>query len=125
MLDLWCLGVKDTIGPRQMNRMKYLQFIDAVYRGFAEETRKITLEQAQALVFSAINYAGQLGFKPHPDFEKSRSHLGEWSGEPKIQCGRNGKPFYVSGPYDNPDKILKTLRENVGEGNFDYLLGMG
>ena len=125
MLDLWCLGVKDTIGPRQLNRMKYLQFIEAVYHGFAEETQKITLEQAQTLVFSAVDYAGQLGFKAHPNFEKSRSHLGEWSGEPKIQCGRNGKAFYVSGPYDNPDKILKTLRENVGEGNFDYSLGIG
>lgn len=71
-----------------------------------------------------MEYAVQLGFSPHSDFEKTRSHLGEWSGEPKIHCGRNGKPFYVSGPYDNPMKILKTLREKVGEGNFDYLMGM-
>lgn len=125
LLDLWCLGVKDTLGPRKLDEMDYKKLINAAYRGFPEGTREITLEQAQALVFSAVDYAAQLGLSPHPDFEKLRSHLGEWSGEPKIQCGRNGKPFYMSGPYDNPNKIIKTLRKNVGEGNFDYLMGMG
>jgi hypothetical protein len=124
MVDLWCLGVKDTLGPRKVDQTAYKQLINAVYRGFPEGTQEITLEQAQALVFSAVDYAAQLGLSPHRDFEKSRAHLGEWSGEPKIQCGRNGKPFYVSGPYDNPNKIIKTLREKVGEGNFDYVAGM-
>lgn len=125
MVDLWCLGVKDTIGPRKLDQTEYKQLMDAVYRGFPDGTQNITLEQAQALVFSAVDYAAQLGFNPHPDFEQSRPHLGEWSGEPKIECGRNGKPFYMSGPYDNPLKILKTLREKVGEGNFDYLTEVG
>ena len=39
-----------------------------------------------------------------------------------IELGRQGKPFYVSGPYDNSDKIVASLRETVGEGNFDYLM---
>jgi hypothetical protein len=125
MVDLWCLGVKDTIGPRKLDQTEYKQLMDAIYRGFPDGTQNITLEQAQALVFSAVDYAAQLGFSPHPDFEQSRPHLGEWSGEPKIECGRNGKPFYMSGPYDNPLKILKTLREKVGEGNFDYLTEVG
>lgn len=125
LLDLWCLGVKDSLGPQKLDRVEYKQLMEAAYRGFSEGTVEITLEQAQALVFSAVDYAAQLGLSPHPDFEKSRSHLGEWSGEPKIQCGRNGKPFYISGPYDNPVKIIKTLREKVGEGNFDYITDAG
>ncbi|MCA1995442.1 MAG: DNA-binding response regulator [Coleofasciculus sp. S288] len=124
LVDLWCLGVKDTMGPRRLDRADYKQAMSNVYRYFPDEPLAITLEQAQAVVFSGVEYAAQLGFSPHSDFEKTRSHLGKWSGEPKIQCGRNGKPFYVSGPYDNPMKILKTLREKVGEENFDYLMGM-
>ena len=30
--------------------------------------------------------------------------------------------LYVSGPYDNSDKIVASLRETVVEGNFDYLM---
>lgn len=39
-----------------------------------------------------------------------------------LEFGKDGQPFYISGPYENPDKILKTLRENVGEGNFHYVI---
>jgi hypothetical protein len=35
----------------------------------------------------------------------------------------NGKPFYRSGPYDNPRKVIKTLERTVGPPPaFDYLV---
>ena len=40
------------------------------------------------------------------------------------EFGKNGKPYYFSGPYDNPEKIIAKLRESVGEGNFKYTIGM-
>lgn len=124
LVDMWCLGVKDCLGPRKLDRTDYNQLMAAVFQGFPEGYQKITLEQAQALVFSAVDYAAELGFKPHHDFEKTRSHLGEWNGENRIQCGRDGKPFYISGPYDNPKKVMDTLHKSVGEGNYDFLVGM-
>ncbi len=75
-------------------------------------------------MFSALEYAASLGFSPHRDFEQARPHLGQWSGQIRIQCGRNGKPFYISGPYDNSRRIIDTLTHSVGEGNFDYLLNL-
>lgn len=122
LLDYWCLGLKDALGPRKINTQNYDNFIDEVYEAFEEGPDNITLEQAQALVFSAIDYADGLGFKPHRDFQKSKAHLGEWDGQTKLECGRDGKPFYFCGPYDDSNKILKTLQENVGEGNFNYLV---
>ncbi|WP_231971853.1 hypothetical protein [Nostoc sp. NIES-3756] len=68
-------------------------------------------------------YAQSLGFEPHKDFEKSRSHIGNWYGSIRIECGRNGKPCYVSGPYDNSKKIIETLNRSQGEGNFDFIVG--
>lgn len=122
LLDYWCLGLKDTLGPRKLNIQHYDNFIDEVYQAFDEGPENITLEQAQGLVFSAIDYADGLGFKPHRDFQKSKAHLGEWDGQTKLECGRDGKPFYFCGPYDDSNKILKTLQKNVGEGNFNYLV---
>jgi hypothetical protein len=34
--------------------------------------------------------------------QTSRNHYGSWAGPSAITFGRNGKPTYVSGPYDNP-----------------------
>ena len=122
LLDYWCLGLKDAMGPRKYSTQDYAYFLDQAYQGFEEAPQEITLEQAQAMVYSAIDYADGLGFKPHRDFQKSKAHLGEWDGKQKLECGRNGKPCYFCGPYDQPNKVLETLRENVGEGNFDYVI---
>lgn len=126
LIDYWCLGLKDTLEPRQLNgSSKYQQFVQASYLQFPDSYQEISLEQAQAIVLGAVNYANQLGFSPQRDFEQTRTHLGNWSGQPQLKFGRNGKPFYISGPYDNARQIVETLRKNVGEGNFDYLVGMG
>lgn len=42
-----------------------------------------------------------------------------------IEFGKDGKPFYFSGPYDNAEKIIKTLETNVGIENFDYIVPIG
>ncbi len=124
LIDYWCLGLKDTIGEEKLNDVKYKQFVEMAYQGFSEGYQEISLEQAQAIVYGAIEYAGSLGLKPHRDFQQTKSHLGAWSGEPKLTFGREGKPYYMAGPYDNTTQILQTLRKNVGEGKFHYLVGL-
>ncbi|MDJ0647063.1 MAG: DNA-binding response regulator [Xenococcaceae cyanobacterium MO_188.B19] len=125
LVDYWCLGLKDTMGEKKLNDIKYQQFLNMVYQGFPDGYQEITLEQAQAIVYGAINYATELGFKPHKDFQKTQNHLGTWNGQPQLTFGYQGKPYFIEGPYDNSTQIMQTLRKNVGEGNFDYLIGLG
>lgn len=125
LVDYWCLGLKDTMGEKKLNDIKYQQFLNMAYRGFPDGYQEITLEQAQAIVYGALDYAKSLGFKPHKDFQKTKNHLGSWNGQPKLTFGRQGKPYFIEGPYDNGTQIMQTLRQNVGEGNFDYLIGLG
>lgn len=126
LVDIWCLGIKDASGPRQMNWSDYQEFVDYAYQGFGDDPpAKISLEQAQAIVFSALEYADALGFKPHKDFAAARPYLGEWNGETKIECGRDGIPCYFEGPYDRPEKIVAQLEKAVGKGNFEYVLPSG
>ncbi len=123
LVDYWCLGVKNVLGPRKLNRTKYEALVKKTYSKFQPSYREITLEPAQAIIFGAVEYAQKLGLKPHRDWTTSKDHLGQPSENLlPIEFGRKGKPFYVSGPYDNPDKIIAKLRETVGEGNFDYLM---
>ena len=126
LVDYWCLGVKDALGPRKFDHSKYEAFIEGSYERFSQGYQEITLEQAQSIVWGAVDYAASLGLKPHKDFEKAKPLLGGRPSNPiEIEFGRDGKPYYFSGPYDNADKIVATLRETVGEGNFHYMVAMG
>lgn len=54
--------------------------------------------------------------------EADREGTGAAPGDrPVIGFGRDGKPFYFSGPYDNPRKVVQTLERTCGPGNYDYV----
>lgn len=51
-------------------------------------------------------------------------HLGAWEGPSAINFGKDGRPFYMSGPYDSPRQIMKTQQRTVGpSANVDYFIG--
>ncbi|WOD41386.1 hypothetical protein [Nodosilinea sp. E11] len=127
LIDYWCLGVKDAIPPRKMGTSEYEKFLGFCEERFDEPFVDITLEQAQAIVFGAVDYARSLGFEPHKDFNpKAQTHLGL---RPEtllpIECGKDGQPFFMSGPYDDVDQVVKTLEASVGAGNFHYMTAIG
>ncbi|MEL7227989.1 MAG: DNA-binding response regulator, partial [Cyanobacteria bacterium J06576_12] len=60
------------------------------------------------------------------DFQKAKEILGSPLDKlPQLAFGKDGKPFYVSGPYDQPQQIIQTLERSVGKGNYDYLIQAG
>jgi transcriptional regulator with XRE-family HTH domain len=121
LVDYWCLGVKDAIGPRQVDRYKYEQFRQHAYGMYPEGYSEITLQQAQDIIFGSIEYAAKLGLKPHPDFAATKDHLGEWNHKTELEFGCDGKPFFMAGPYDNVNKIMRTLTQTVGTHNFEFM----
>ncbi|BAQ65109.1 hypothetical protein [Geminocystis sp. NIES-3709] len=125
LVDIYCLGVKDAIEPRRMDIIQYQNFLREVYRNFEGGYVEITLEEAQSIIFGAIEYADKLGFKPHKDFEAVKPLLGTPPDKLlSMEFGKDGKPFYISGPYDNEKKIINTLKQSVGEGNFKYMMAL-
>lgn len=54
-------------------------------------------------------------------FEPAAGHLGPWQGTSAITFGRHGVPCYVSGPFDNPTRVMRTLTSSVGAGNFQFI----
>jgi hypothetical protein len=123
LVDYNCLGVKDVIGPKQVTESDYPQLKSKYYSRFDNGAKKISLEQAQAIVFGSVAYAQVLGLSPHKDFnEAARNHLGVWDEQLTIWCGdEDGKPLYMAGPYDSPTKILGILDQTVGEGNYNFI----
>ncbi len=126
LVDYWCLGVKDALKPKKMDRLEYEAMIKLMSHTFSEDFAEITLAQAQSIVFGAVDYAAGLGFEPHPDFEQAKSNLGVRPDYlTPIEFGKDGKPYYINGPYDQPSRVISKLNQSVGIGNYDYLIGDG
>ncbi len=125
LLDVYCLGVKNALGPDRMRRGELPSFARSFFGAWSTSGVPAPIELARELVFGTVEYARALGFAPHPDFERARSHLGAWEGPSAIRFGRNGKPFFTQGPYDDPATVLRTLEESVGSGNFNFTVSIG
>jgi hypothetical protein len=122
LCDVYCLGVKNTDGPDVMDHIELRPFRNLFFSGFHGEPLQAPIELARELVLGSIHHARNLGFEPHPDFTAAQQHLGGWDEPGTITFGQNGKPFYISGPYDDPRQVIRTLERTAGTGNYDYAL---
>ncbi|MGX1886473.1 hypothetical protein [Streptomyces sp. NPDC055287] len=122
LLDVWCLGVKNALPPEPMTPSRLAAHRHAYFSAF-EGHVQVPAELARALVFGAAAYAHELGFTPDTDFAAAAAVLGESAGPCPVRFGRDGKPFYVNGPYDDPEAIVRTLRRTVGDDGFHYAVG--
>jgi hypothetical protein len=120
LVDTWCLGLKDAAGPQPMNRRRLGGFIQQIFSSWDEPAVQVPLDLGRQIVYGAIGYARELGFKPHPDFGRAAGYLGEWNEECELTFGRDGKPMCISGPYDDGEKIIRTLHRSLGDGNYDF-----
>lgn len=124
LVDVYCLGVKDVLGPHVMDEFALRRFLAEHYAPYPGR-REVPVEFVRHLVFGAIDYAKSLGFDPLPEAVALAERLGPWTGPSAITFGRQGRPYYVEGPRDNSPWVLRTLEQTVGAGNFDYVLAEG
>jgi hypothetical protein len=122
LVDVWCLGVKDVVGPRVMDRRRADELTRSYFAAYQARPLAAPVELAQHLVFGAAAYARSLGFAPAAGFEATAGQLGPWAGPSAIGFGRHGKPYFVQGPHDNAPAILETLERSVGRDNFHFLV---
>ncbi len=118
LVDVFCLGVKNTIGPRIQDPIEGREFAAGYFRAYDDRPFAVPLELVQSIILGAVDYARALGFAPHPDFERVRPHLGDWTGPSPIVFGDRGRPHLIPGPRDDGERLLATLRRTVGDGNF-------
>lgn len=109
-------------GPEVMGSGSLTAYVPRYYSAFDHPPLSIGVEQAQGIVHGAVAYARSLGFEPAPGFADATVHLGTPPGDlPAIGFGRDGKPFYFGGPYDDPRMVVRTLERTCGPGNYYYV----
>ena len=74
LLDTFCLGVKNALGPEDMRGRDLPDFVRMYFTAFPAAALAAPIELARHLVFGCSAFAGALflGFSPHPDFETVR-----------------------------------------------------
>jgi hypothetical protein len=126
LVDLYCLGLKDT---SYSFNAEYDQFVYSKINLGDFERCEYAL--AHNIIFGAIAYAEDYGFKPHKDFAVSQFILEEDDEQVplmEIEFGLDGMPCYVQGPFDEPSTIgrnIAILKRTAGEGNFKVVVAEG
>lgn len=127
LVDLGCLGVKNAFGRVYETQGEYA----AELRNDMLSSQAMVpadLNLAAKIIREAVAYARELGFRPNRDIRDARLVLGDADPEAcdeDIPLGKEGKPFFVAGPYDDVDRIMDKLMRKLGPDGFGYLIGMG
>jgi hypothetical protein len=128
LLDVFCLGVKNTLF-KIVREDEYRTTL----RNLSRHATLTDIDPAcvRKLVEGAEAYAKDLGFRPHPDYLVGQLIFGDVDPNAcpmSFTFGKDGKPFYASGPYETLEKsrrIIDTLTRRCGPDGFNVMLRLG
>jgi hypothetical protein len=127
LLDRYCLGVKN-VAADVSSRFDYDSRCRKLRAQFT--LKDLAPETARKLVEDSVAYAASLGLHPHVDYQKAKLIFGDIDArqsQEELEFGREGKPFFISGPNDTPQRcrqIIAALEEHCGRGGYDYLVNV-
>ena len=125
LVDAYCLGVKDAFAM-----LKPREVFDDFIATSEMRMRVVEPAYAKKLVEDSVAYARDLGFEPHPDYKLPRKILNDIDASEcavEFTFGKDGKPFFVSGPYDSEARIrqvIDTLQRRLGSDGYHYMVGV-
>ena len=128
MVDLLCLGVKDTLYLFNAPKEEYEDMLETLSENL--DMIKTDYVLVHNIIFAANEFAAELGFKPHKDFTSITQYLLEEDTDDieliEIECGHKGRPLFVkteNTPEAQASRIIKQLEKSAGAGNFDVIYG--
>jgi len=128
LVDLDCLGVKCAFASLFGSVREY----ERKLRGGVLQHQTMVpadLNLVAKIIREGIAYASQLGFTPDPDYRDAAILLRDANPqacdvEVPLGC-EEGKPFFISGPYDDVPRIMAQLENKLGPDGFHYLIDLG
>lgn len=124
LVDRACLGVKNALVANFATAQEYRErFLAGVKE--RQDMIQVDVNHVAAIVKAGLDYAASLNFRPHRDYAEAAILLGDADPtaftEPIPVGGPEGKPFFISGPYDNVDKIMAHLTRLLGPEGVHYM----
>ena len=121
LLDIFCLGVKDTFYRLRLDEFEYEEYLD---KFTSMDVTEITYNEAHNWIYGAIAFAEEAGIAPHKDFNVTQYMLEEDTEDiPLIEYnyGKEGKHFLVAMSQLELSRYIPILKKNLGD-DFDYVL---
>lgn len=126
LVDLKLLGVKDAFYKFNIEETEYIELIQQIKYKMDTDTAPYTL--VHNIIFAAIEFADDYGFKSHLDFTSVAQFILEEDNDDveliDIECGKDDKPLYVRGPHETElqvNKIIAQLEREAGPGNYEVV----
>ena len=120
LVDMKCLGVKDTFYELRINEWEVKELMDRQ----PLEYRECSYNEAHNRIYGSIAFAEEGGIEPHKDFQMTQYMLEEDTDDiPLIdyEYGLNGKHYLVCHNYAEANRYLPILREHLGD-DFEYTI---
>ena len=118
LIDVYCLGVKNAGYRYNINEIEY----DEIKERFPGNAESINYNEVHNIIYGALAYAEDLGFKPHKDFGVAQYILEEDTDEiPQVdyEFGCDGKPHLIVNTRAELNRYLPILKKAVGD-DFDF-----
>ena len=122
LVDLLCLGVKDTYYDFNITNFDY-EDLKKEYFG-KQDIVKCDYVLAHNIIYGAVEFADTFGFKPHKDFAVSKYILEEDDENVEfmeIEFGEENKPCVVTTIENEPKQIIAQLDKTAGKGNYKVI----
>jgi hypothetical protein len=116
LLDTFCLGVKDAAFGRSTDEALAYRFAQMPATLGAVEP-----SYARKLLRDLAVWAQSIGFAPARDFAAVERLFGDVNAdacEVQFQFGREGKPFYIAGPFDTPAQVHQRFTTIASKGKY-------
>jgi hypothetical protein len=111
LIDALCLGIKDVMF-QSVERESLEAYLDATDAG--APLISVDPGYARKLLRDLAKWSQSIGFAPHRDFATVEPVFGDVNADASdavFRFGRDGKPFYISGPTDTPQLIQRRLAQ--------------
>lgn len=121
LVDIWCVGVKDSLYRLRMEAYEFDEMIDSYRLGL----RECSYDEAHNWIYGAIAYAEEAGIAPDKSFKLTQYFLEEDNDDVpfmEFEFGRKGKHTLVANSNLEASRYLPLLEKNLGKGNYEYII---
>ena len=126
LIDLKCLGVKDTFYFFNQTSFKYDELVERQKESY--EVIKCAYDLAHNIIFAGLEFALEYDILPEKGFGTTKYILEDDEDESvplmDIECGQDGMPhlFLMYDQVQKYNNVLVKLRHYPGDGNFLYTI---
>ena len=121
LLDVYCVGVKDSFYRLRMEDYDLDEFIDKI------EGKECSYDEAHNWVYGAIDFAEEGGISPDKSFNLTKYFLKEDTDDVPLieyEYGKDGQHMLICHSNLEAGKYLPQLRKTLGEDGFKYIIGI-